>query len=64
MVMAHERPGTKTDCSDNFKPVLSSERVPQFRITNSSVQEKKRESLIIGRKGESDRIDWPSVIGP
>jgi hypothetical protein len=59
--MVAEKPGPKTECTVNFRPVLSSERVPHFRIKTISSQEKKKKNLLMVPKvGIDSKIDWPT----
>jgi hypothetical protein len=51
MVMGPERPGPKIDFSANYRAVLSSERVPHFRIKKFADQEKKMKRPVIDPKG-------------
>jgi hypothetical protein len=62
MVMGHVRCGPKIDCYANYRPILSSERVPKFRIKKISHQEKKMKNLVVGLRGGTDtKRDWPTV---
>jgi hypothetical protein len=59
--MGPERSGPKINCDENYRPVLSSERAPQFRIKKFSCQGNITKNLLMGPKGGPDtKIDWPA----
>jgi hypothetical protein len=63
--MDPERPGPDIACNANYRPVLSSERAPYFRVKKFSNQGRKRKNLIMAPKGEPDpKRDRPTDRQP
>jgi hypothetical protein len=56
--MGLERPGPKICRFEIYRPVLSSESLPQFRVKNISDHERERKNLVSDPKGRPNtKID-------